>query len=460
MLRLQCFIILLLIANSSCDRKLWTYTANVRDKQNWVEGKHQEHCNGLIFPETGSLNDFVIGQISVKSVVLPRRGDVGLYPGSRIIFDENSPDLINCVKLKPVDAKFWDDIRGWKDLEDPGNPAIPYHERLPSRYDDVIFNDVMDSRILSMLRDSPVKSIIVLKGNSEDLMLSHLYSNGKFIITNDTCSDPTGCSLSQMEVPYQNDVCYYASMVEPSHNCESPIVPWGFCQIPRCGASILIRNLKVGFRLERIKNKLRDYKSFTHASKVPGSRHVQVVFAEVNFTAVSLDEARDFYNLLQADNSYYSGDIQLLLSGPPLSDSYKIVKNAISMTLGSLLVAILVFGLLLLVFSPVFGNVDIRTRLLGSRPLATYVLRYDNIHDRGCTIDTVPSRSSSLVNLNHSFENPVYDQSTSRSTSNETLASVKQLENPSGTNQAQAVEEQYECDKVPCAEEVQDEAKV
>uniref|UniRef100_A0AAR5Q7D7 Protein amnionless n=1 Tax=Dendroctonus ponderosae TaxID=77166 RepID=A0AAR5Q7D7_DENPD len=440
MLRLQCFFILLLIANSSCDRKLWTYTANVRDKQNWVEGKHQEHCNGLIFPETGSLNDFVIGQISVKSVVLPRRGDVGLYPGSRIIFDENSPDLINCVKLKPVDAKFWDDIRGWKNIEDPGNPAIPFHERLPSRYDDVIFNDVMDSRILSMLRDSPVKSIIVLK-------------------------DPTGCSLSQIEVPYQNDVCYYASMVEPSHNCESAIVPLGFCQIPRCGASILIRNLKVGFRLERIKNKLRDYKSFTHASKVPGSRHVQVVFAEVNFTAVSLDEARDFYNLLQADNSYYSGDIQLLLSGPPLSDGYKIVKNAISMTLGSLLVAIVVFGLLLLVFSPVFGNVDIRTRLLGSRPLSTYVLRYDNIHDRGCTIDTVPSVSSSLVNLNHSFENPVYDQSTSRSTSNETLASVKQLivdfqENPSGTNQAQPVEEQYECDKMPCAEEVQDAAKV
>ncbi|XP_066144446.1 uncharacterized protein [Euwallacea fornicatus] len=398
-----------------CDRKVWVHTSDIYLPTNWVNGTRQTQCNGLVFGKQQDV-DFVLSIYRLKSLTFPSYGT--LIIGRSVFFDENSTDFENCIALKSILRKPWFDPEGWQNLDDPDNPAVPFVDRIPSEYDDIILKNNEYANMLLLTQDVSVRSVTYHGVSISAFMASNdeffrIKSSGR------SCTDVTGCESSQSDI-YYYDICQVNKYSFQPVECEDPIQLMGFCSHPRCGAEIVIGTLKSGFWLDRIKRSLQGLVSRTHAMKIGGNR-VQIVFAETNFRGQSLIEATKFYYTLLRDESFFAGDLTLRLSGPPLGSRMEQAKGALSIVFGTLAAVALVLGLLFVSYSSQAGNFTFRNRFLGSRPLSTYILGYNNMEDRSYIVDT-----RSAPDLTSAFENPMYHQEgSSKTTSNETLTSLK-----------------------------------
>ncbi|XP_066255622.1 uncharacterized protein [Euwallacea similis] len=403
-----------------CDRKIWVRTSDIFSPTNWVNGALQRQCNGLVFGKQQEVDVF-LPTYRVKSLTLPSYGVITIVEW--VIFDENSTSVENCITLKSILPKPWFDVDSWQNLDDPDNPAVPLVDRIPSQYDDIVFEDYKSLNMLYLTHHVNVRTITYIGLNVHELIMPNDY-HFRIMSSNESCVDITGCRSLQSN-SYYYDICQIKKYRSQLVGCEDPIKPLGFCNQPRCGAEIVIGTLRRGFRLDRIKLSLQDLASRTHATKIAGNK-VQIVFAEENFSGQSLIDATKFYNTLLGDESFSAGDVILRLSRPPLGSQLRQVKSAMSMVFGTLVAVAIVFGLLLVSYHSLEGNFTFRNRFLGNRPLSTYILGYNNIEDRGYIVDT-----RSVADLTSAFENPMYHQhASSRSTSNETLTSLKAEEKP------------------------------
>ncbi|XP_060533792.1 protein amnionless-like [Cylas formicarius] len=313
-------------------------------------------------------------------------------------------------------------------METADNSAVPHTERLPCQNDDVIFPKGLNSSVAQFMFHSTdtFKSFKIGSDfyntdglqeflDSEDGRDSFRIS--KRIRVDDTpCRDPTGCLCSKT----RSVLCDRKQLFDSK--CLHPVNPVGFCsEYKLCGGYVLMK-WKPGFKLSAIKERLKRYTSDTYASKVAKSdrEYIQVVFTEKTYSGNSLDEISDFYNDLLRDGSSLVENVQMFVSSPYFEQGEG-YRNTISMIFGTFFGAALVFGVLFLVYSPKFSNVNWSNRLINSRPLSSYMFaRYDNLEDRA-NIYEAPSVAGSVLSLDKSFENPVYGITPSTSTtSNET----------------------------------------
>ncbi|CAG9767746.1 unnamed protein product [Ceutorhynchus assimilis] len=416
----QFFIIIFifLARHSHSYTKVWVFNSNISDPQNWVNHGPHQTCPGLTFaPENQAT--IPIEQIKVKKIILPKFGSFQFDANSKITFDENGKDdVLNCVKLKPINEVSWLDYRAWNNTNDPDNPAIPYDERIPSKFDDVEFPKYSLHEVPHVIVGK-VKSVKFGQGkNKQEIWRPDLTRQGE-------CEDHTGCFRGSEGIQYDK-ICEIIDTINATVDCANPIRPKGFCNKPRCGGTVLIETLKPGFRLDKINEKLKEYSSYSYAGKISSSSStIQVFFTEKSFTGQSIVDATEFYNSLRKDSSCFCDNLKLETSGGPLYEQSELTKNALSVTFGTLIGAIVILGLLFIVYSPTVTNLNLGNRFLGSRPLSTYMMHYDTMEDRSCIVDG-QSVAGSVLELNRAFENPLYEHAhSSRSTSHESIESVR-----------------------------------
>ncbi|XP_050316317.1 uncharacterized protein LOC126750682 [Anthonomus grandis grandis] len=422
---LSLFILAVLFKPTLSDLKAWVYSNDILNHNNWI---NKADCLGLEFPEEGTWSYETKMEIRLKSITLPINGEISLDTDISIDFDEASKEEINCVTLKSINHASWLNMNGWNSTDEPDNPAVPYVYRIPTRFDEVV---IPDGSLTNIDLDGAIfKSLMY---GSKKISTENAYSLnaniGDYKITNVECTDPTGCG-QRLSTTQVWKLCESVSDVTDPLNCDMPLKLLEFCFIPKCGGIIRVQKYQPGFSLERIRQKLKEYQSYSYAYKslsyrfLEESSEIHIFFTEKQFTGNSLLDATEFYHLIKSDASYYCSEITLELSGPPRQENAILIKNMFSTIFGSLLLVCLIFGLLFFMYSPVAERVNIRNRILGSRPLSTFRMRYNNIDEIASVVDE-QSMAGSTVNLRTAFENPMYDHlSSSRSTSQETITSV------------------------------------
>ncbi|KAJ8932102.1 hypothetical protein NQ314_014954 [Rhamnusium bicolor] len=418
--------------------KIWKGDHDIHSPSNWVGGKAKNSCDGLDLTENDNA-DILIDNLSVKQIILPHDAILSLIEGAYIELNEQSTDVMNCARIKHlIEMHIWSEPEAWIIQDDDENVAIPHWERIPCKYDDVVYPKGYKSALSFVWTNVELNSFkfgedyLKQEDLKNDENLNRLFLTFPIEevihITGKTCTDPTGCVCSNefnYDVPcaYVNDTIYL--------NCLNPIMPIGFCT-EMCGASIELKP-KSNFKLANIRKSLKHYSSDTYASKVlDGSREIiQIIFSEKQFSGTSLDEAKDYYSRLLADTSLGVEDVEIYSSGPYFVEG-KVTSNSLSLVFGTLCGVVIVFAIIFLVYSPQFATLNLRNRFAyNSRPLSSFrsnlFARYDNSENTGLILEH-QSMAGSVLSLDKSFDNPMYGRSTpsTASTSYDTIGTLEE----------------------------------
>ncbi|KAL1502697.1 hypothetical protein ABEB36_007806 [Hypothenemus hampei] len=310
---------------------------------NWEDGEAKIDCPGLIF--LYEFHYIYVDILNLKSLTLPEFGKVILKEASEIRFDELSTDIMNCVQIVGPGTNDWTTPHLWYNLDNPDNPAVPYIERLPSRYDDVIFPTPLHAA--SIIINAEVKSVSLQTGSFTDVELSETDFN--LMITNDTCLNPAGCVKKwSQDYLIQNTMCSDLEKQDWEPQCTDPLYDYSFCNVPKCGAVVTIRKLKKDFRISKIQDALKKYKSPNFAGRLYPDE-VKIFFTEKVFSGSSFVDAMDFYEKLIEDGSYDVDAISIEFSGLPNRFWINHLKSARSFIFSILLWVIILFGVFFLV---------------------------------------------------------------------------------------------------------------
>ncbi|XP_030751174.1 protein amnionless-like isoform X2 [Sitophilus oryzae] len=412
-------LLLIIIENIQCSVKEWLPNTDISDQNNWLKKESGDKCKGLIFSDINEDQVF-IEHLEVEQLVLPKYGKISFGEKGIIQFGKTDNPL-NCVQLKPIITGYLMRPDLWKNLDNSTNSATPDVEQLPCWYDEVSFPHGINT---SIFMDYETRA--VYKNLFENIMLDKnglgYFSKTTKILPKRQCEDPAGCVCHN-----EKHICDYLMASLPKPQCEHPIKVIGNCHKLTCGATILIKNILPSLTVNKIKEKLKNYQSDTHVSKVLSNddeKIIQIVFAEKKFTGNSLIEAQDFYDSLLEETSLHKGEIELVLSGGSLYELDSQLSNLFSIFFGTMLGAVLVFGILCFVSSQRFRNLNLGNRfsIVTARP-AFMSARYRNIEDDTRYNFDGQSVIGSVVSLSRSFDNPLYeDFPSTRSTSNETIA--------------------------------------
>ncbi|CAH1985060.1 unnamed protein product [Acanthoscelides obtectus] len=415
--------------------KIWLRDTDIRERENWVDGKIQEKCDGLVFPEEV---DSVIWLdiFDAKEIVLPITGQIFLHRDQEdIVLSERSASVMNCVKLKEIQSYDWYDPSNWENPLLKNNIAVPHLERVPCR-DKVVFPLAEYSGSITFSQyNHRTLPLTGFKWGVEHWITDDWNLYGQQGIMKEIFYDPPPIIISESSddstkrcygIP-SYIVCQHVEELE-DYKCLDPVQPLGFCT-KICGAHIL---LKPDVPLDDIKKILKAHSSYSdvHASevRVGFEEYQQVVFTEKDFTGSSLDEANAFHHKL-AKSAYLYGMFTVLgeevvisiqKSGPFFVKG-RALQEAIGITLGSLcLVIVLIGGLVYMYYSDFSAN-TLRNRIINGRPLSNVFATFsrDNV---GLHYERHPSESS--IHLPENFENPMYGKETPASSYSDVTATT------------------------------------
>ncbi|KAJ8911324.1 hypothetical protein NQ315_017020 [Exocentrus adspersus] len=428
--------------------KTWKHDSDVLNPDHWVGGKPGEDCEGFDMSNI-SRTFLVIDHLSAKEIVLPKDVTIYLPPGTEIDFRENDPGILNCVRLKKNFYSYaWIDPENWL-VDHSENLAIPHLERIPCDHDDVVFPKGWKSslcfgiyrfklRLKSFKFGEDYLTNWDLRSKIEDIHILPIGSRNMFI-DGKSCDDRTGCVCTET---VDDTPCLFIEQVE-QFPCLDPITPIGFCT-KMCGAVITVRDLTsqyflTHFTIDKIQDALAGYSSHTHVSKVlNGTRAlIQIVFTEKEFSGTSLDEAKAFDSMLLSDYSFGVSRTVLTSSGP-LFIQGEATRTALSMVFGSLCGVLLVFALIFFINSSSFKRLNLNRYSFTSRPLVGFLAKYENTENEGLIFERA-SMGGSVISLEKSFDNPMFGEASTASTSYDTFTNVPEgkaavseisLENP------------------------------
>ncbi|VEN53916.1 unnamed protein product [Callosobruchus maculatus] len=407
--------------------KIWQRNTHITLSENWEDGKLQEECDGLVFPEHVETVVW-LDLLETKEIVLQTTGQIFFHQDQNdIVLNERSTSRINCVKLKELVSYDWYDPNNWKNPSLDKNPAVPHLERVPCRRDDVVFPAWEYSGTITFSHfNERVLSFRSFKWGSENwtnndwnlygqrgIMKEIFYEPPSVVINENYINSTRHCYNIPLYI-----VCQHVEYNE-DYKCLDPVQPLGFCT-EICGAHIL---LKTDIASDDIRKILEEhsYYSQTHLSEVENGQDVfyQVVFTESDFTGSSLDEAQAFYTKL-AQVMGKEVIVSMHKSGP-LFVRGKALENALSISLGSLCIVIILLGGLYLSYYSNISTDTLRNRIVNGRPLSNVFATFsrDNV---GLHYERHASESS--LHLVENFENPMYGKETPASSQSNVTATT------------------------------------
>ncbi|NXO55703.1 AMNLS protein, partial [Aramus guarauna] len=270
---------LLLPAAAAAVYKQWIPNTNFETASNWDKGRVPCASDMVRFEKNKVISVFVGSPHMLTDMYLPLNGEFLLASGAGFAAFDGSwdPGCDSGATVTFADAEHhaWFDPTLWQavspdgELEPSGHIFSVDEERVPCRYDDVIFQsetsfrvNIDSSRRVIHLRSislrgqelsSPEAWAGYLRGPSAPLQF---HGNGTLQVTGTGCPDKSGCACGN--APDGRRIC--AALLRASEGqcpvpaCRSPLQPLGHC-CGVCGATINL-DFTPDFDLQKYRDRL------------------------------------------------------------------------------------------------------------------------------------------------------------------------------------------------------------
>ncbi|BES87878.1 single organism signaling [Nesidiocoris tenuis] len=234
--------------------KIWKFDTNFDNAENWDKKALPCKTSEVVFPADAQVPVELpmryrsSSLLEVRRMVLSRQGSL-VFPPIAGGFTLGHEGLhASCpggeVKFIRTGRKRWADPSNWL----RSNEATPHLERIPCRYDNVVFRN--DSSFHVTLPNRPVTvSTITIQGRTfstgkpweeflvSDVGMKTFGNNFNIEVTGESCSAAEGCDCDNAHL--FGDVCT-GKWKWQTPPCANPVTPIGFC-FPICGAYLLYK---------------------------------------------------------------------------------------------------------------------------------------------------------------------------------------------------------------------------
>ncbi|XP_075283268.1 protein amnionless [Opisthocomus hoazin] len=271
--------ILQLLAAAAAVYKQWIPNTNFETASNWDKGRVPCASDVVHFEKNKVISVFVGSPHVLKDMYLPLNGEFVLASGAGFAAFNGSwdPGCDSDVTVRFADAEhyswfdpsLWQAMNPGRELEPSGRIFSVDEERVPCRYDDVIFQpetsfrvnvdssqQVIHLRSISLMGQefsSPEAWATYLQGLSAPLQF---HGNGTLQVMGTGCADKSGCACGN--TPDGHRIC--AALLRtsggqcPTPTCRSPLQPLGHC-CGVCGATISL-DFTPDFDLQKYQDRL------------------------------------------------------------------------------------------------------------------------------------------------------------------------------------------------------------
>ncbi|KAM9289753.1 protein amnionless [Cariama cristata] len=271
--------VLQLLAAATAVYKQWIPNTNFETASNWDKGRVPCASDVVHFEKNKVVSVFVSSPHALTDMYLPLNGELVLASGAGFAAFNGSwdpgCDSGTTVRFADSEHHAWFDPTLWQALS-PGGELKPSgrvfsvdEERVPCRYDDVIFQpetsfrvniessqQVIHLRSISLMGQelsSPEAWAEYLRGPSAPLQF---HGNGTLQVTGTGCPDKSGCACGNALDGHR--IC--AALLEASGSqcpvpaCQSPLQPLGHC-CGVCGATVNL-DFTPDFDLQKYRDRL------------------------------------------------------------------------------------------------------------------------------------------------------------------------------------------------------------
>ncbi|NXM77920.1 AMNLS protein, partial [Serilophus lunatus] len=270
---------LLLPAGVAATYKQWIPNTNFETASNWDKGRVPCASDVVHFEKDKVISVFVRSPHVLKDMYLPLNGELVLAAGAGFAAFDGSWDpgcdsggtvgFADAEQHAWFDPTLWQDVFPSGELEPSGRIFSVDEERVPCRYDDVIFQAETSFRVNidSSQQVIHLRSISVmgqelstsaswakyLQGPSAPLQF---HGNSTLQVTGTGCPDKSGCACGN--APDGPRICAALLRVSgrqcPVPACQSPLQPQGHC----CGVCGAVINLDFtpDFDLQKYQDRL------------------------------------------------------------------------------------------------------------------------------------------------------------------------------------------------------------
>ncbi|KAM6069628.1 LOW QUALITY PROTEIN: protein amnionless [Theristicus caerulescens] len=266
------FGVLQLLAAAVAVYKQWIPNTNFETASNWDKGRVPCASDVVHFEKNKVVSVFVRSPHALTDMYLPLNGELVLASGAGFAAFDGSwdPGCDSGATVRFTDAEHhaWFDPTLWQTVS-PGGELEPGRrifsvdeERVPCRYDDVIFQPETSFRVNVDLRSislmgqelsSPEAWARYLQGPSAPLQF---HGNGTLQVTGTGCPDKSGCACGN--APDGHRICTALLRASgsqcPAPVCQSPLQPLGHC-CGVCGATISL-GFTPDFDLQKYRDRL------------------------------------------------------------------------------------------------------------------------------------------------------------------------------------------------------------
>ncbi|NXF46545.1 AMNLS protein, partial [Oceanites oceanicus] len=270
---------LLLPAAAAAVYKQWIPNTNFETTSNWDKGRVPCASDVIHFEKNKVVSVFVRSPHVLTDMYLPLNGELVLASGAGFAAFDGSrdPGCDSGATVRFADAEHheWFDPTLWQAVSpsgelEPGRRIFSVdEERVPCRYDDVIFQPETSFRVNvdSSQRVIHVRSISLmdqelsspeawagyLRGPSAPLQF---HGNGTLQVTGTSCPDKSGCACGN--APDGHRICTALLRAWgrqcPAPACQTPLQPLGHC-CGVCGATISL-DFTPDFDLQKYRDRL------------------------------------------------------------------------------------------------------------------------------------------------------------------------------------------------------------
>nr|XP_021148019.1 protein amnionless isoform X5 [Columba livia] len=261
--------VLQLLAATAAVYKQWIPNTNFETASNWDKGRVPCASDVVHFEKNKVISVFVRSPHVLTDMYLPLNGEYVLASGAGFAAFDGSWDpgcdsgvtvrFVNAEDHAWFDPTLWQVVSPGRELEPSGRIFSVDEERVPCRYDDVIFQpqtsfrvnidssqQVIHLRSISLMGQefsSPEAWAEYLRGPSAPLQF---HGNGTLQVTGTGCPDKSGCVCGNTLDGHR--ICTALLRASgrqcPALTCQSPLQPLGHC-CGVCGEALGISNGKM-----------------------------------------------------------------------------------------------------------------------------------------------------------------------------------------------------------------------
>ncbi|KAM7110188.1 protein amnionless [Ciconia maguari] len=280
---MKCLFLLLgilqLLAAATAVYKQWIPNTNFETASNWDNGRVPCASDVVHFEKNKVVSVFVRSPHALTDMYLPLNGELVLASGAGFAaFDgswEPGCDSGATVRFADAEHHAWFDPTLWQavspggELEPGGRIFSVDEERVPCRYDDVMFQPETSFRVnvdssrrvihlrsislMGQMLSSPEAWAGYLQGPSAPLQF---HGNGTLQVTGTDCPDKSGCACENGLDGHR--ICTALLRASgrqcPAPACQSPLQPLGHC-CRVCGATISL-DFTPDFDLQKYRGRL------------------------------------------------------------------------------------------------------------------------------------------------------------------------------------------------------------